>query len=136
MVLNLIYNIIFYNQNTIEQQKEWKNVFFCEYNIDFIYKLPYIIPSDEIAVAIRNIIDVNIEITNIIKNIEIITEYIITIHFLDNTTLTIDYRNYLFEPIYVYKERIMEYSKIVNKECLFRILNFKLKNNYDYFVEV
>ena len=76
MALNLLYSLLFYNENIIELRRDWKLVYFNEYNIEFKYKLPYVIPSDEIGVIVRNLIDKLPQLPTIIKNITIITEYI------------------------------------------------------------
>ena len=54
MALNVLYNLLFYTEDVVELRREWKFVYFNDYNIEFKYKLPYVIPSDEIGVVIRN----------------------------------------------------------------------------------
>ena len=129
MALNILYNLLFYNEDIVELRREWKFVYFNDYNIEFKYKLPYVIPSDEIGVVIRNLIDKLPLLPPIITNITIITEYLLTINFKDNSNLTIDYRNYMFDPIYIYDESVMEYSTQLDFLVLYRLIDNKLNQN-------
>ena len=137
MALNVLYNLLFYTEDIVELRREWRLIYFNEFNIDFKYKLPYVIPSDEIGVIIRNLIDKLPQLPTIITNITIITEYLFTIYFTDNSNLTIDYRNYMFEPIYIYDEPVMEYSTRLDFLILYRLIENKLsRDGNDFFVEV
>ena len=131
MALNILYNLLFYNEDIVELRREWKFVYFNDYNIEFKYKLPYVIPSDEIGVVIRNLIDKLPLLPPIITNITIITEYLLTIYFTDNSNLTIDYRNYMFEPVYIYAEPVMEFSTQLDFLVLYRLIENKLNSNED-----
>ena len=136
MALNLLYSLLFYNENIIELRRDWKLVYFNEYNIEFKYKLPYVIPSDEIGVIVRNLIDKLPQLPTIIKNITIITEYILTVYFLDNSSITIDYRNYILEPKYIYDEPVMQYSTQLDYLVLYRLIENKLNpdGNKDFII--
>jgi hypothetical protein len=137
MALNVLYNLLFYTEDVVELRREWKLVYFNDYNIEFKYKLPYVIPSDEIGVVIRNLIDKLPRLPTIITNITIITEYLLTIYFTDNSNLTIDYRNYMFDPVYIYDEPVMEYSTKLDFLVLYRLVENKLNSDgNDFFVEV
>ena len=137
MALNVLYNLLFYTEDIVELRREWTLVYFNDYNIEFKYKLPYVIPSDEIGVVIRNLIDKFPSLHTIITNITIITEYLLTIYFSDNSNLTIDYRNYMFDPIYIYDEPVMEYSTQLDFLVLYRLIENKLnRNGNDFFIEV